>query len=102
MKRTLRQIKEKIAKVVEQKRLDAGYSGSMGDNGARELEEQLNMFIVGIKTAVDAYVEHENLIVKFNDFEIEVPAEWHKYFIIEDKEYKEYLKLKEKYEKYTR
>lgn len=96
MKKTLNEIKHKISNVAESLRQDAGYSGAHSDFGATELEEKLAMFIAGVKACTDAYISTHNKILS-GDTEFEVPSRWEKYFLEDDKEYKEYLRLKDKF-----
>lgn len=97
MKRTLKQIKEIIQKAAHQKREDAAYGGERGDNGASRLESELEMFIKGYKACADAVIFETNHVVD-PETEIDVPTSWEGWFKEEDKEYQEYLRLKEKFE----
>lgn len=97
MKRTLDQIRKKIFSVAHELRENAAYAGERGDGGAARLENELIMFADGYKACLDAYIEETNHILD-TDAEITVPNPWRKYFIEEDKEYQDYLRLKEKYE----
>lgn len=97
MKKTLNEIQVKISKVSNSLREDAGYSGRHDDGGASSLEKSLSMFINGVKAATDAYIDKHNKFLS-GDTEYEVPVQWRKYFIEDDKEYQEYLRLKSKFE----
>jgi hypothetical protein len=102
MKKTLNEIKVKISKVANSKREDAGYGGRHDDGGASSLEDSLSMFLNGVKSATDAYLDKYIVIqykVLSDDTEYEVPSQWEKYFLEDDKEYQDYLRLKNKFEK---
>lgn len=96
MKKTLNEIRLKISKVATSLREDAIVSGAMSDYGACELERKLEMFSLGIKAATDAYIEEYNKVLP-SDTLYEVPKMWHKYFLEDEVEYQEYLRLKEKF-----
>ena len=96
MKKTLKEISDKITSVAFNLREDAGHSGSWTDGGASVLEDSLSIFINGVKTGANAVGGFRGEI---GDYKFEVPEQWVKYFIEEDKEYKEYLRLKTKFEK---
>ena len=96
MKKTLKEISDKITSVAFNLREDAGHSGSWTDGGASVLEDSLSMFVHGVKAGVNAWWCGKELV---GDYQFEVPEQWVKYFIEEDKEYKEYLRLKTKFEK---
>jgi hypothetical protein len=76
------QFVEFLRRTVEQKRLDAGYSGSWGDNGASDLEVQIEIYFHGM----------------VNSF----PHQWDDYYKAymkeTDPEYEKYLELKERFE----
>ena len=95
MKKTLKEISDKITSVAFNLREDAGYSGSWTDGGASVLEDSLSMFINGVKAALNT----AGIIDGVEDYQLEVPKQWTKYFIEDDKEYKEYLRLKNKFER---
>lgn len=97
MKLSLNKIKEKISKVVSELREEAKYSGAFGDDCAAQLESELAMFIAGFN-ACQAAVLFEIKHVVEPTMEITIPDSWRKYFIEEEKEYQEYLRLKEKFE----
>lgn len=91
MKRKIEQIVDKITKIAENKRTSAAYSGERNDGGASQLENSLNLFTTGVKTALLAVKEKTDLL--------DVPKQWEDYFIDEDPEYQEFLRLKEKFKK---
>jgi hypothetical protein len=91
IKRKLSEIEGKIKSVAEQLRLDAGYSGSHGDNGAYKLLESFEIFKLGVLAGQSATQTNTDLI--------DVPNQWKDYFKEEDPEYLEYLRLKEKFSK---
>jgi hypothetical protein len=98
MKKTLSRIIEVISKEAEAKRDSAAYGGERGDGGASRLESELNLFVEGIRACSDAYIDEFNKVLSPGS-EFKVPDQWTKYFIEEDKEYQDYLRLKEKFEK---
>ena len=92
MEKNLKEIKHVIEYVCKTKRLDAGFSGSHGDNGASRLERDLAFFIMGVEATeplLDGMVDDEDLF--------KVPTQWEGYFKESDPEYSEYLRLKEKF-----
>ena len=89
MKKTLGEIKSVITKEAHNKRESAAYGGEWGDGGASKLEGELNLFMSGVKATVD---------VLSGDTDFEVPEQWEKFFIKEDEEYDEYLRLKNKFD----
>lgn len=89
MKKTIDEIIKKITEQAEGRRLEAGYNGSHGDGGASKLEDALSFFTIGVKSGFLAAKEETELI--------EVPKQWEGYFIAEDPEYQEYLRLKQKF-----
>ena len=78
---------EDIIKLVlidaEKRRNDAGYAGRMDDGGASALKEQVEYYLAGMNG--------------------EIPENWQKYVkeikILSDPEYRDYLRLKEKFGK---
>ena len=102
MKKTLNEIVEVISKEAKSKRTNAAYGSEWNDGpfvlGASKLEEELNLFVEGIRACSDAYIDEFNKILSPGS-EFKVPEQWVKYFIEEDKEYEDYLRLKEKFEK---
>lgn len=98
MKKTLSEIVDVISNEAKSKRTNAEYGGERGDGGASKLEEELNLFVEGIRACSDAYIDEFNKILSPGS-EFKVPDQWVKYFIEEDKEYEDYLRLKEKFEK---
>jgi hypothetical protein len=90
MKKTIDQIIDKISKVAEDRRTSAGYAGERHDGGASKLEELLSFFKVGVKSGYLAAKEQTELL--------EVPTQWEGYFIDEDPEYQEFLRLKQIYD----
>jgi hypothetical protein len=88
--RKLSEIEKKIKLVAKQLRLDAGYSGLHGDNGASKLLESMEMFKLGVLAGMTATQNNTDLI--------DVPTQWSGYFITEDPEYQEYLRLKDKFQ----
>jgi len=101
MKKTLKEISDKITSVAFNLREDAGYSGSWTDGGASVLEDSLSMFINGVKAALTTagVIDENSYGDGAEDYQFEVPKQWTKYFIEDDKEYKEYLRLKNKFER---
>ena len=97
MKRTLSYIIEVITKEAESKRTSAAYGGEWTDGGASRLESELSLFIEGFKACADHMISELNYIMD-PESTIEVPDQWKKYFIKEDKEYQDYLRLKQKYD----
>lgn len=97
MKLSLNKIKEKISAVAYELREDAEHNGAFGDNGAAKLESELAMFIAGFNACQEAVLFEIKHIVE-PTVEITIPDSWRKYFIEEEKEYQEYLRLKEKFE----
>lgn len=93
MKKRYEDIIESIKKEAEKKRESAGYSGSMGDGGASQLEENLKFFQEGYINGLVTTGSLEG----FQNREVEVPHEWQEYFIHEDPEYQDYLRLSEKF-----
>lgn len=93
MKKTLGEIKSVITKEAHNKRESAAYGGERGDGGASQLEGELNLFMSGVK----AYIDKHNKVLS-GDTDFEVPEQWVKYFIKEDEEYDEYLRLKNKFD----
>lgn len=61
----------------ERMRLNAAYAGELDDGGAGSLMEQVKFYQYGMKNVL--------------------PKEWEKYAELLDPEYKEYLRLKEKF-----
>ena len=98
MKKTLSEIVDVISNEAKSKRTNAEYGGERGDGGASKLEEELFLFVEGIRACSDAYIDEFNKILSPGS-EFKVPEQWVKYFIEEDKEYEDYLRLKEKFEK---
>jgi hypothetical protein len=96
MKKTLSEIVDVISNEAKSKRTNTT-GGERGDS-ASKLEEELNLFVEGIRACSDAYIDEFNKILS-PDSEFKVPDKWVKYFIEEDKEYEDYLRLKEKFEK---
>ena len=96
MKKTLKEISGKITSVAFNLREDAGYSDSWTDGGASVLEDALSIFINGVKTGANALGGFRGEV---GDYLFDIPTQWVKYFIEEDEEYKEYLRLKTKFEK---
>ena len=99
MKKTLSEIVDVISKEAKSKRTNAAYGGEWNDGGASKLEEELNLFVEGIRACSSAYLEEFNKVLSPDKALFKVPEQWVKYFIEEDKEYKDYLRLKEKFEK---
>ncbi len=97
MKKTLSEIVDVISNEAKSKRTNTT-GGERGDGGASKLEEELNLFVEGIRSCSDAYIDEFNKILSPGS-EFKVPDQWVKYFIEEDKEYEDYLRLKEKFEK---
>jgi hypothetical protein len=98
MKKTLSEIVDVISKEAKSKRTNATYGGERGDGGASKLEEELNLFVEGIRACSSAYLEEFNKVLSPDKALFKVPEQWVKYFE-EDKEYEDYLRLKEKFEK---
>lgn len=96
MKKTLGEIKSVITKEAHNKRESAAYGGEWGDGGASQLEGELNLFMSGVKATVDVYIDKHNKVLS-GDTDFEVPKQWEKFFIKEDEEYEEYLRLKNKF-----
>lgn len=97
MKLSLNRIKEKILSVASELREEARYSGAFGDGCAAKLESELAMFVAGFN-ACQAAVLFEIKHAVEPTTEITIPDSWRKYFIEEEKEYQQYLRLKEKFE----
>jgi hypothetical protein len=98
MKKSLNKIIEVISKEIESKRDSAAYGGEWTDGGASKLEEALNLFVEGIRACSSAYLEEFNKVLSPDKALFKVPYQWTKYFIEDDKEYQDYLRLKEKFE----
>jgi len=100
MQATLNRIKKVNRKTVNERRVEAAYSGAMNDGGAGMLEEQLSWFLSGIQSAIDVLidVDSEYSYLVDEDTEYSIPQQWRKYFIEEDLEYQKYLELKKKFE----
>ena len=98
MKKTLSEIIEVVSKEAKSKRDNAAYGGEWGDGGASKIEEELNLFVEGIRACSNAYIEEFNKVLSPDTALFKVPDQWTKYFIEEDKEYQDYLRLKEKFE----
>jgi len=78
---TLLKLSKRMREIAHQKREDAGYSGSWGDNGARALEETCDAFEAGLQgKCPDAWKEELAKMQREND-----------------PEYKEFLRLKQKF-----
>lgn len=103
MKKTLSEIVDVISKEAKLKRTNAAYGSEWNDGpfilGASKLEEELNLFVEGIRACSSAYLEEFNKVLSPDKALFKVPEQWVKYFIKEDKEYEDYLRLKEKFEK---
>jgi hypothetical protein len=84
--RLLVAIKESVARSAAEARDDAGYGGRMDDGGASNMEERLKYWLDGIKFASTGNTEVYSSIAKRLDKET-------------DPEYKDYKRLKEKFEK---
>lgn len=69
-------IKE-IRKAAEERRQSAGYNGSMDDGGASRLERDVKFYLAGRSGSL--------------------PEEWKEYEKLLDPEYKEYLRLHQKF-----
>lgn len=91
MKKTAEEIRVTVYGETKRLRMLAGQSGSHNDGGASQLESNCKFFLMGVKAADCEDVYSAHVIVN-------VPQQWEKFFIKAGPEYKEYLKLKEKYE----
>lgn len=80
------EIKKAVTESFEQRRANAGWSGSHGDNGAAKAERELNFWLDGIEFARTGETQVYQEIVQQlkND---------------RDPEYHEYQRLKKKFEK---
>jgi hypothetical protein len=97
MKKTIKEIQDKIKKVAADRRMDAAYAGSMSDGGASELEAELDSFIDGFNAAILMCAEYSQLPPDIGVKPIEVPKRWQALFRDDDPEYQMYIKLKEKF-----
>jgi hypothetical protein len=103
MKRSLTEIMTKVKSEALILRDNAAYGGFHGDGGASNMESELEFFVAGYRYAISAYVSYIEENDDFalgslpHDYPIDVPNKWQKYFIEEDKEYQQYLELKEKF-----
>lgn len=98
MKKTIKEIQDKIKKVAADRRTDAGYAGSMSDGGASKLEAELDTFIDGFTASIQMCAEYSQLPPDIGVKPIEVPKRWQALFRDDDPEYQMYLKLKEKFQ----
>lgn len=98
MEKKLPEIRRVINDEIDRRNNLSEAMGERTNYAADELENELSWFAIGISTAIDAIVEREHQMDMLNNTSFEVPDNWKKFFIKEDPEYKEYLRLKSKFE----
>lgn len=107
MRKTLNEIRETIIQAADRLQSDAGYGGRHDDGGASKLLSELSFWEAGILSLFETFSVYtvsgdgdmptKQTIEKLGERRLEVPLAWEKYFLKDNPEYQEYLRLKKKY-----
>ena len=98
MEKYLHEIRQVISTEIDRRINNSDFMGEKFSISANELENEVSWFMVGIETAIVAVTESDKCIDVMSTTLFEVPLTWEKFFKQQDPEYKEYLRLKTKFE----